>query len=113
MISPLEAIAIRRADEQMRAIRMDEPVTHDRSAIAPSEYQGRADGRNKRPKRDRCLACDRKPTHGSYCKRHWERWRRGVPVDSELYTLTTAERKRLSTGVKFGFRLAGPRSRVG
>ena len=105
MISPLEAIALRRADEQMGGINMGEPVKHDGWAIKPSDVQGRADGRGKGYRPAHCRACDRKATHGTYCKRHWARVRVGLPVDADLYTLTGEERRRLSSGIRFGGRI--------
>lgn len=87
MIS-LDAIILRRAEEQVRAYRMDEPTTHDRWAVKPAQYVARKVDRS-RP----CLAgdCDRRVSHHGYCSMHWNRVLRGCPVD---YTPREFETKR-------------------
>lgn len=101
-VTELERIQIARAEEQMADIDMSEPVRHDGWAIKPTEYDGRADGKGKTYRPAHCRACDRKPTHGTYCKPHWDRIRRGLPVDADLYVITKAEVRRLSSGKRFG-----------
>lgn len=114
-MNSVEAIQLRRADEQMRAVRMDDS-SHDPWAIKPSEYQGRANGKGKGFRRATCLGCaaprEKSWRHASYCSRCLGRVRAGLPVDAELWTITTAELRRLSCGVRFGCGLSfGRRSR--
>lgn len=57
----------------------------------------------QRQRRARCLACDR-PTFraSSYCRPHLERVRKGHPVDANLAVIGVEERKRMSSGIRFG-----------
>jgi hypothetical protein len=78
----LEAIVVRRADEQLRGFRArTELGRHDRWAIKPTRYEGR---RPPAPRRA-CLAgeCRGKVTEHGYCVRHWLLVVRGVPLDLE------------------------------
>jgi hypothetical protein len=101
-VTDLERIVLARADEQVSSVRLDEPTTHDPWAIKPSEVQGRANGKGKAWRPAHCRACEKPATHGSYCKRHWSRVRIGLPVDNELYSVTAAERRRLTSGPRLG-----------
>lgn len=76
-MTTLEAIQLRRADEQVRAERLGGYWERDswdvpRSRIAP-----------EKPRRRPCLAgdCDRRVRSGGYCHMHGRRLARGLPVD--------------------------------
>jgi hypothetical protein len=81
-VTLLDAIVVRRADEQLRGFRaVDEPIRHDRWAIKPTRYEGR-----RRPAlRRACLAgdCRAKVTAHGYCRRHWLLVVHGVALDLE------------------------------
>lgn len=96
-MTPLDAIVLARADEQMRTIRMDEPTKHDRRDV-PGAYVPRM-----RFRRGRCLACGGQlKGFASYCPIHKYRIENGYPWDLENWSLTKAERRRLSSGVRWG-----------
>ena len=102
--SLVDLVLVRRAEEQMRSLRMDEPVKHDGWSIKPTQYDGR---RDRVWRRERCLACDEPAWRGlSYCALHAGRIRAGLPVDADLYVITKAEQRRLSSGIRFGHGLS-------
>ena len=96
----------------MRSVRLDEPTEHDRWQIRGDDRGARADGKGKTWRPRHCRACDAEATHGTYCKKHWQRVQNGTPVDIESYP-TEADFRRLSTGLCWGYRPAPARAKGG
>jgi hypothetical protein len=91
MSRALEALAVRRAEEQLATLDLSaEWGRHDRWAIKPGEVISR--DRKRKPRR--CWACDRKGTYsGGYCHKHWKQVSAGKPVDCDrLPSLREQER---------------------
>jgi hypothetical protein len=77
----LEALAVRRAEEQLATLDLAAEVgRHDCWAIKPGDVIGR--DRKRKPRQ--CFACERKATHdGGYCHKHWKQVSQGRPVDCD------------------------------
>jgi hypothetical protein len=77
-VSPLEAVILRRADEQTRSVRLTGYWERDSWDVPASPAP--------RPvKRARCLAGDcADPVSGQhgYCRTHWLQITRGIPLDA-------------------------------
>jgi hypothetical protein len=74
--SLIDAVLLRRSDEQADAARFTGQHEHDGWDVPRDTFKPA-----RKTRRARCFACEKPGTHHGYCRPHWCQVLNGVPVD--------------------------------